>query len=334
MTRVMIIAEAGVNHNGSLALALQLIDAAVHAGADAVKFQTFEASKLVSAQAQKADYQISTTGAAESQFEMLKKLELSPADHHAIVRHCLNKKIQFLSTPFDLDSMDLLSSLGMSTFKIPSGEITNLPYLRKVGGLAKEVILSTGMANLGEVEAALTHLTQAGLSREQITVLHATTEYPCPPDEVNLRAMHTMRDAFQVKVGYSDHTEGIAIALAAVALGAVVIEKHITLSKTMPGPDHRASIEPHELQALVKGVREISSALGNGIKVASRSEIKNRVVARKSIVAAVKIQAGEQFSAQNLTVKRPGDGISPMRWDDVIGQTARQDYAPDDQIQF
>jgi len=334
MTKVMIIAEAGVNHNGSLDLAIKLVDVAVAAGADAVKFQTFQASKLVSAGAHKAHYQVSTTGDAESQFDMLKKLELSAQDHVAIIQHCHDKKIRFLSTPFDLDSIDLLASLGMSTFKIPSGEITNLPYLRKVGAIAKEVILSTGMSSLGEVEAALMHLTRAGLSRDQITVLHATTEYPCPPDEVNLRAMHTMRDAFRVKVGYSDHTQGIAISLAAVAMGAVVIEKHVTLSKTMPGPDHQASIEPHELQALVRGVREISAALGDGVKQPSKSEMKNITVARKSIVAAVAIEAGEHFSAENLTVKRPGDGISPMRWDEVIGTRANQDYAQDDQIQI
>lgn len=330
MTRVFIIAEAGVNHNGSIEIAKKLVDAAVHAGADAVKFQTFKAEKLVCKNAGKAEYQQQSTAADESQFEMLKKLELDESAHRTIIHYCVDKHIQFLSTPFDHDSIDLLANYGMTTFKIPSGEITNLPYLRKVGRIADEVILSTGMANLGEVEAALVHLVDAGLPKEKITVLHATTEYPCPMDEVNLRAMVTMRDAFQVKVGYSDHTPGIEVAIAAVAMGACVIEKHFTLDRTMEGPDHKASLEPGELCTMIKGIRHISMALGDGIKKPSKSELKNIPISRKSIVAQRPIRAGDELGADNLTVKRPGNGISPMRWDEVIGQVATKNYAPDE----
>ncbi|PRC91480.1 N-acetylneuraminate synthase [Solimicrobium silvestre] len=332
MTKVFIIAEAGVNHNGSLELAKKLIDVAAHAGADAVKFQTFKADKLVCRSAKKAEYQLQSSAADESQFDMLKKLELDEAAHHEIIRYCAEKNIQFLSTPFDHDSIDLLASLGMSTFKIPSGEITNLPYLRKVGKIAKDVILSTGMANLGEVEAALMHLCAAGLRKEKITVLHATTEYPCPINEVNLRAMQTMGAAFNVKVGYSDHTPGIEVAIAAVAMGASVIEKHFTLDRTMEGPDHKASLEPQELNAMVRGIRNVSLALGDGIKQASYSEAKNIPISRKSIVTASQIKIGDVFSANNLTVKRPGNGIDPMRWDEIIGQIAQRNYAPDEQL--
>jgi len=332
MTKVFIIAEAGVNHNGSLELAKKLVDAAVLSGADAVKFQTFKAEKLVSKSAEKAQYQKQSGSQHESQFDMLKKLELDEAAHHEIIRYCSEKKIQFLSTPFDLGSIDLLHGLGMTTFKIPSGEITNLPYLRKVAGLAKEVILSTGMANLGEVEAALNQLSAQGLSRHNITVLHATTEYPCPLDEVNLRAMTTMRDAFAVRVGYSDHTPGIEVATAAVALGAEVIEKHFTLDRNMEGPDHQASLEPDELVAMVRAIRNISIALGDGIKKASPSESKNIAISRKSIVAEVQISAGDVFTDTNLTVKRPGNGMNPMRWDEIIGTTAQKNYAPDEPL--
>lgn len=332
MTETFIIAEAGVNHNGSLELAKKLINAAVDAGADAVKFQTFKADKLVSKSAQKAEYQKQTTSPAESQYAMIKKLELDENAHRELVRYCREKQIMFLSTPFDHDSIELLNNLGMPIFKIPSGEITNLPYLRRIGFLGKEVILSTGMADLGEIEDALDILTQAGVPKGKITVLHATTEYPCPIDEVNLRAMQTIRTAFGVKVGYSDHTQGIEVPIAAVAMGACVIEKHFTLDRTMEGPDHKASLEPKELKEMVQAIRRISQALGNGIKKPSRNETKNIPVARKSIVAARPIKAGETFSEENIAIKRPGKGISPMRWDEVIGEVAQRDYQSDDLI--
>jgi len=330
MTKTFIIAEAGVNHNGSLELAKRLVDVAVDAGADAVKFQTFKADKLVSRGAQKAEYQKQTTSAEESQYEMIKKLELDENAHRDLIRYCDQKQIMFLSTPFDHDSIDLLNSFGMPIFKIPSGEITNLPYLRHVGRLGKEVILSTGMADLGEIEDALDVLMQAGVPKEKITVLHATTEYPCPIEEVNLRAMQTIRAAFGVKVGYSDHTQGIEVPIAAVAMGACVIEKHFTLDRTMDGPDHKASLEPAELKAMVQAIRNIGQALGDGIKKPSESEAKNMSVARKSLVAARPIKIGEMFSEDNITIKRPGNGLNPMRWDEMMGQVARKDYQEDD----
>lgn len=332
MTKTFIIAEAGVNHNGSLDLAKRLVDVAVDAGADAVKFQTFKAGKLVSRGAQKAEYQKQTTSAEESQYEMIKKLELDENAHRELIRHCNEKKIMFLSTPFDHDSIDLLNSFGMPIFKIPSGEITNLPYLRHIGRLGKEVILSTGMADLGEIEDALDALMQAGVSKEKITVLHATTEYPCPLEEVNLRAMQTIHDAFGVRVGYSDHTQGIEVPIAAVAMGACVIEKHFTLDRAMEGPDHKASLAPNELKVMVQAIRHIGQALGDGIKKPSKSETKNIAIARKSIVAARPIKIGEPFCADNITIKRPGNGISPMRWDETLGQVARRDYQEDDPI--
>lgn len=332
MTKTFIIAEAGVNHNGSLDLAKKLVDVAVDAGADAVKFQTFKAGKLVSRGAQKADYQKKTTSVDEFQYEMIKKLELDENAHRELIRHCNEKKIMFLSTPFDHDSIDLLNSFGMPIFKIPSGEITNLPYLRHIGRLGKEVILSTGMADLGEIEDALDALMQAGVSKEKITVLHATTEYPCPLEEVNLRAMQTIHDAFGVRVGYSDHTQGIEVPIAAVAMGACVIEKHFTLDRTMEGPDHKASLAPNELKVMVQAIRHIGQALGDGIKKPSKSEAKNIAIARKSIVAARSIKIGEPFCADNITIKRPGNGISPMRWDETLGQVARRDYQEDDLI--
>ena len=332
VSKVFIIAEAGVNHNGSLELAKKLIDVAVDAGADAVKFQTFKADKLVSKRAQKAEYQKQTTSAGESQYEMIKKLELNESAHHDLISYCKQKQIMFLSTPFDHDSIDLLHGFDMPIFKIPSGEITNLPYLQHIGRLGKEVILSTGMADLGEIEDALDILAQSGTPIENITVLHATTEYPCPIEDVNLRAMQTINAAFGVKVGYSDHTQGIEVPIAAVAMGASVIEKHFTLDRKMDGPDHKASLEPAELKAMVQGVRRVSEALGNGIKKPSKSEVKNMSVARKSIVASRAIKAGEIFSIENLGVKRPGTGISPMRWDEVIGQMAQKDYQSDDLI--
>ncbi|MDP2143574.1 MAG: N-acetylneuraminate synthase [Gallionella sp.] len=330
MIKTFVIAEAGVNHNGSLDLAKRLVDVAVEAGADAVKFQTFKADKLVSKTAQKADYQKQTTSAGESQYEMIKKLELDEDAHRTLISYCNEKRIMFLSTPFDHDSIELLNDFGMPIFKIPSGEITNLPYLRHIGRLGKEVILSTGMADLGEVEDALDVLVDQGVPKEKITVLHATTEYPCPIDEVNLRAMQTMRDAFGVKVGYSDHTQGIEVPIAAVAMGASVIEKHFTLDRTMEGPDHKASLEPNELKSMVRAIRNIDQAIGDGIKKASKSEAKNIPISRKSIVAARPIKAGEAFSSDNLAVKRPGAGINPMRWDEIIGQVAQRDYLPDE----
>ena len=328
----LIIAEAGVNHNGSLELAKQLVDVAVDSRVDAVKFQTFKADKLVSKYAQKADYQKQTTSAEESQYEMIKKLELDENAHREIIRYCNEKKIMFLSTPFDHGSIELLNNLGMPIFKIPSGEITNLPYLQHIGHLDKEVILSTGMADLGEIEDALDVLVRSGVSKEKITVLHATTEYPCPIEEVNLRAMQTIRAAFGVKVGYSDHTQGIEVPIAAVAMGACVIEKHFTLDRTMKGPDHKASLEPAELKAMVQAIRCVEQALGDGIKRPSKSEIKNIPIARKSIVALRPIKNGEMFCEDNLAIKRPGNGISPMRWDEVIGQAAHRDYQSDELI--
>ncbi len=332
MNRTFIIAEAGVNHNGSLDLAKKLVDVAVEAGADAVKFQTFKADKLVSKSAQKADYQKRTTQSGESQYAMIKRLELDEEAHQALISYCASKNILFLSTPFDHDSIELLHGLGMPIFKIPSGEITNLPYLRHIGGLGKEVILSTGMSSLGEIEDALKVLVHAGVPKEKITVLHATTEYPCPMEDVNLLAMRTIGAAFGVRVGYSDHTQGIEVPIAAVALGASVIEKHFTLDRNMDGPDHKASLEPSELIAMVRAIRQVTCAMGDGIKHPSQSEIKNIAVARKSIVASCTIKAGELFSPQNISVKRPGNGMSPMRWDEVIGTAALKDYQADDLI--
>lgn len=331
-TRTFIIAEAGVNHNGSIDLAKKLVDVAVAAGADAVKFQTFKAESLVRKSAQKADYQKQNTLADETQYEMLKKLELDENAHRELIRHCKEKKIMFLSTPFDHDSIDLLSGFEMPIFKIPSGEITNLPYLRHIGRLGKEVILSTGMADLGEVEDALDVLMQAGVPKEKVTVLHATTEYPCPIDEVNLRAMQTMHAAFGVKVGYSDHTQGIDVPIAAVAMGACVIEKHFTLDRTMDGPDHKASLEPGELMAMVQAIRHIDQAMGDGIKRPSVSELRNIKVARKSIMAGRKISKGEVLTETNLVIKRPGTGLGPMRWDEVVGTKAVRDFQPDEAI--
>jgi len=330
--KVFIIAEAGVNHNGSLELAKKLIDVATVAEADAVKFQTFKANKLVSKTAKKAEYQKQTTDSSESQHEMIKKLELDEAAHHELIAYCKAKNILFLSTPFDHESIELLDNLGMGTFKIGSGEITNLPYLRKIGNLHKKVILSTGMADLGEIEDALDVLISAGTPKENITVLHATTEYPCPMEDVNLKSMQTIGTAFGVKVGYSDHTKGIEIPIAAAAMGASVIEKHFTLDRNMEGPDHKASLEPDELKAMVTAIRNIEKALGDGIKRASPSEIKNIAVARKSIVAARSINAGEIFTADNLAIKRPGNGINPMRWDEILGKEASRDYAEDEVI--
>lgn len=328
----LIIAEAGVNHNGSLEMARQLVASAAAAGADVVKFQSFVTSKIISREAPKAEYQKGTTGDDESQYEMVRKLELSRSDHEALIEECRRHGIAFLSTAFDTDSFDMLVELGIDQVKIPSGELTNLPLLRYVTRLGKPVILSTGMARLGEIEAAIDIIERAGTPRNRIVVLHCTTEYPTPMEDVNLRAMLTLQQAFGVEVGYSDHTPGIEVSIAAVALGATVIEKHFTLDRNLPGPDHQASLEPHELKAMVDAIRNIERALGDGIKRPSPSEQKNRPIARKSLVASRFIQAGELFSADNLATKRPGTGISPMRWDEIIGRPASRDFAADELI--
>ena len=329
---VFIIAEAGVNHNGSIELAKKLIDVAVEAKVDAVKFQTFKAENLLSKNTQKAEYQKETTDAKESQFEMIKKLELDVDTHYELIEYCNSKNIMFLSTPFDLDSIDLLGKLELSIFKIPSGEITNLPYLRKIGVLKKQVILSTGMADIGEIEDALDVLISAGTPKEKITVLHANTMYPTPMEDVNLRAMVTIGNTFDITYGYSDHTLGIEVDIAAVALGATVIEKHFTLDNSMEGPDHKASLEPNELKAMVKTIRNIEIALGSKVKKPSKSEIPNIQIARKSIIASCNIKKGEVFTKGNLAVKRPSGGINPMRWDEIIGKVATKDYEVDELI--
>jgi N,N'-diacetyllegionaminate synthase len=331
--KTLIIAEAGVNHNGSLDIAKELILEASKAGADFIKFQTFITEELVSKEAKQADYQKKNLGNETSQFEMLKKLELNKEDHYKLIEYCNTCQISFFSTAFDLISIDLLAKLDLPLWKIPSGEITNFPYLQKIGSYNKPVILSTGMATLGEVEAAIEVLEKSGTKRANITVLHCTTEYPAPIDEVNLNAMITMGNAFNVKFGYSDHTEGIEIPLAAVAMGATVIEKHFTLSKNMEGPDHKASLEPDELKKMVDGIRNIERAMGDGIKTPTQSEVKNKVAARKSLVAAKNIRTGDVFSNENLTVKRPGDGLSPMLWEKLIGIKAKRDYQKDEKIE-
>jgi len=332
VNKVFIIAEAGVNHNGSIKLAKKLIDAAVGACADAVKFQTFKTESLVSKNATKADYQKETTDSKESQFDMIKKLELDLETHKELISYCNEKNIMFLSTPFDHDSIKLLNSLGLEIFKIPSGEITNIPYLKAIGVLNKKVILSTGMSNLSDIEYALETLISAGTKKENITILHANTMYPTPMNDVNLKAMNTIKEAFKVNVGYSDHTLGIEIPTAAVALGANVIEKHFTLDKNMEGPDHKASLEPDELKAMVKAIRNIEMALGDGVKKASSSEIPNIKIARKSLVAKKDIKKGEAFSEMNLTIKRPGNGISPKRYYEYIGKISTKDYKEDELI--
>lgn len=328
--KTFIIAEAGVNHNGSIELAKKLIDAAVDAGVDAVKFQTFKSEKLVSRNAEKAEYQKKSTSEEESQFDMLKKLELDVESHNVLMNYCKNKGIMFLSTAFDLESIDLLNELGLEIFKIPSGEITNYPYLKKIGKLKKKVILSTGMSNMQEVKEAVNVLKNNGT--KDIIILHCNTEYPTPMECVNLRAMNTIKDELNVEVGYSDHTLGIEVPIAAVAMGAKVIEKHFTLDKNMEGPDHKASLEPQELKEMVLRIRNIEKALGNGKKEPSKSEFKNLEVARKSIVADRKIKKGEIFTEDNITCKRPGNGISPMKWEEVIGKIAVKDFDEDEMI--
>lgn len=333
MSKVFIIAEAGVNHNGSVELAKKLIDVAYESGADAVKFQTFKATNLVSKNAQKADYQKNNMNDGDdSQFNMLKKLELDLETHKELISYCSAKHIMFLSTPFDHESIELLNDLGLKIFKIPSGEITNLPYLRQIGKLNKQIILSTGMADMGEIEDALDVLINAGTKKENITILHANTMYPTPMEDVNLRAMITIGKAFDIAYGYSDHTLGIEVDIAAVAMGASVIEKHFTLDKSMDGPDHKASLEPHELKAMVNAIRNIEVALGSSMKKPSKSEMPNINIARKSIVAKCTIKKAEILSVDNLAVKRPGNGINPMRWDEVVGTVAVRDYMEDELI--
>jgi len=331
---ILIIAEAGVNHNGSLEKAKKLVDVAAEAGADMVKFQTFSADQLVTSSACKAKYQNQTTDDSETQHAMICKLELTRGMHEELMAHCQQQGIGFFSTGFDLKSIDLLAELGLKLFKIPSGEITNLPYLRHIGQYRKPLILSTGMSTLGEIEDALDVLETSGTNREQITVLHCNTEYPTPIDDVNLRAMLSIGKAFGVKVGYSDHTLGIEVPIAAVALGATIIEKHFTLDRNLPGPDHRASLEPDELKEMVKAIRNIEKALGESIKRPSPSEVKNKLVVRKSIVAASTIRTGESFTKENMAIKRPGTGISPMRWEEVIGRSAIRSFESDELIEI
>lgn len=332
--KVIIIAEAGVNHNGSYELAIKMVDEAKRAGADYVKFQTAKPELVISTFAPKAEYQKVTTGAAESQLEMCKAIHLPLTDYKPLKEYCDKVGIGFMSTPFDLVSIDVLESLDMDYYKIPSGEITNLPYLRKIASKHRPVILSTGMCEVEEVEAALQVLEQGGVKRSDIIVLHCNTEYPTPMADVNLRAMDDLRRSLGVEVGYSDHTKGIEVPIAAVALGATVIEKHFTLDKTMEGPDHKASLEPDELKAMVDAIRNIEQALGDGHKHVSPSERKNMDIARKSIVAARDIRKGEVLTEDNITTKRPGNGISPMRWDSVIGTTAIRDFGYDELIEM
>lgn len=324
--KVFIIAEAGVNHNGSVETAKRMIDAATNAGADAVKFQTFKAEKVVSKFASKAEYQKETTQRDESQLEMIKKLELDPNAHKELIDYCRKNGVMFLSSPFDLESIELLDTLGLSMLKIPSGEITNLPYLKKIGSLKKKIVLSTGMSDLREIGDALSILTHAGTAKEDITVLHCNTEYPTPYEDVNLRAMLTIKETFKIKVGYSDHTPGIEVSIAAAALGAAVIEKHFTLNRSMEGPDQKASLGPGKLKAMVQAIRNVEKSLGDGTKKPSRSELKNIAAIRKSILAARNIREGEIFTEGNLAAKRPSEGISPMEWDKVIGQTAKRNF--------
>lgn len=332
--RTLIIAEAGVNHNGDLVLAKRLVEEAAKAGADLVKFQSFSASRLVTSTAVKADYQSDNTHKDITQHEMLKQLELNEEAHEILLNYCHLKNIGFFSTAFDIESIELLSRLGQSYFKIPSGEITNLSYLRQIGRKGKEVILSTGMATLGEIEGAINILEKEGTFRSKITILHCTTEYPTPMNEVNLRAMLTIQTSFGTKVGYSDHTQGIEVATAAVAMGASVIEKHFTLDRNLPGPDHKASLEPHELTAMVKAIRNIEIALGDGIKRVTKSELRNLPNIRRSLVALRRISKGETFTSENIGAKRPGNGISPMYLENVLGRTASRDFSLDELIEL
>lgn len=333
MNKVVIIAEAGVNHNGSMEHAFKLIDVAVAAGVDYVKFQTFKTEMSISKDAPKAEYQLESTGDVESQFEMVKKLELSYEQHEELISYCKDKNIQFFSTAFDLVSLQYLKDIGLDLVKIPSGEITNFPYLRLAAKLFKKVILSTGMASIDEVKSVVKIFTDQGVTIENITILHCNTEYPTPMEDVNLLAMLHIQKELKTAVGYSDHTLGIEVPIAAVALGASIIEKHFTLSNNMEGPDHRASLEPQALIDMVKAIRNIEKAIsGTGIKEPSASEMKNIKIARKSIVAFKSIKKGELFSEDNLATKRPGSGITPMRWEEVLGQKAIKDFSEDELI--
>lgn len=335
MSHVIIIAEAGVNHNGSIDMAKKLVDAAKDCGVDYVKFQTTKGPEAVSSKfAQMADYQKKNLNQEESQLEMLRKILLRIDDFKELNTYCSKKGIKFMSTPFDLESVDFLNSLNMDYMKIPSGEITNLPYLRRIAKLHIPVIMSSGMCTLGDIEAAMNVLTTNGLGESEISLLHCNTEYPTPFEDVNLRAMQTLKQCFGVRVGYSDHTKGIEVPIAAVAMGAEIIEKHFTLDRTLPGPDHVASLEPQELNAMTTAIRNIEKAVGSGIKKITSSEQKNIAIARKSIIAARNIKAGELFSDENLTAKRPGNGISPMHWDEVVGKTAKRDFVEDELIEL
>lgn len=336
MNKTIIIAEAGVNHNGSLDLALRLVKKAFEAGVDYVKFQTFKSEKVVSKNAKKAEYQIENTGKKEeSQLEMVKKLELSYEDHQILFDYCNELGIKFFSTAFDFDSIDYLHSLNLGLWKVPSGEVTNYPFLKRIAAYNEKTILSTGMCDMQDVRNAVETLYKNGLSKENLILLHCNTEYPTPFEDVNLKAMDALRKEFGVEVGYSDHTKGIEVPIAAVALGATVIEKHFTLDRMLPGPDHKASLEPDELKAMVKAIRNIEKAVsGDGKKHISESERKNIAIARKSIVAACDIKIGETFTEENLTVKRPGSGISPMRWEEVLGMKAKRDFNEDELIEI
>lgn len=331
---VFIIAEAGVNHNGDISLARQMIEVACEARADAIKFQSFKAEELVTTSAPKAAYQADPNSKLENQYSMLKRLELSPEHHQQLIDCCLQHKIEFLSTGFDEESIDMLNKLGQVRFKIPSGEITNLPYLRHIGGLGKPIIMSSGMATLEEIEAAIETIESAGTSRDNLIILHCTTAYPAILQDVNLRAMSTIRHAFDVKVGYSDHTLGLNVPIAAAALGATVIEKHFTLDRNLPGPDHKASLEPEELKDMVAAIRNIEIALGDGLKKPVAAELVNMSSARRSIVARKPIAKGEKFTELNIAAKRPGTGLSPMLWDQVIGQHSTREFEQDELIEL
>jgi len=331
---VLIIAEAGVNHNGDINLAKQLIEVAADAKADYVKFQTFKSEKVVSVLAKTANYQKQNLKSdSESQIEMIRKYELNIDAHKELIKHCEKHNIKFSSTAFDLESIDLLHSFNLDFWKIPSGEITNLPYLRKIGELNQKIILSSGMCSLGDIESALKILTESGTTKEKITILHCNTQYPTPYSDANIKAMQTIKSAFNVNVGFSDHTLGIEVPIAAVAMGATVIEKHFTLDKNLEGPDHKASLEPNELKSMVTSIRNIEKSLGNGIKCLTASEAENIHIARKSIVASKPIKKGEHFTPENLTIKRPGSGLSPFEWDSIMGKTAIRDFATDELIE-
>lgn len=332
--KILIIAEAGVNHNGDLSIAKKLIDVAAESGADLVKFQTFRADSVVTQSALKADYQLKYSNSSESHHEMLSRLQLTDEMHRELIKYCGIRKIGFFSTGFDIESIDLLISLGQDQFKIPSGEITNLPLLRHIGQLGKKVILSTGMSDLKEVGNAIEAIIKSGTPKEKITVLHCTSEYPAPMVDVNLRAMISIRKLFGVSIGYSDHTQGIEIAIAAAAMGASIIEKHFTLDRNLDGPDHQASLDPSELKAMITAIRNVEVAMGDGVKKITPSELGNIMVVRKSIVAKVNINKGEQFTSENLTSKRPGTGISPMLWDVIIGTESKKNYLADEIIEL